>query len=91
MRGWGDRLDEGIILHFCDRISTILASSTDAEFLTDVEASLTSSSSALFAVVSADTSETVIAELANIGGTLLKTPLPDAAQQQLKNAVKAVD
>lgn len=67
MRGWGDRLDEGIILHFCDRISAILASSTDAEFLTDVEASLTSSSSALFVVVSADTSESVIAELANIG------------------------
>ena len=91
MRGWGDRLDEGIILHFCDRISAILASSTDAEFLTDVEASLTPGSSALFAVVSADTSESVIAELANIGGTLLKTPLPEAAHQQLKNIVKAVD
>jgi len=91
MREWGDRLDEGIILHFCDRISAILANSTDADFLTDVEASLTPSSSALFVVVSADTSETVIAELANIGGTLLKTPLPDVVHRQLKNAVKAVD
>ena len=91
MRGWGDRLDEGIILHFCDRISAILASSTDAEFLTDVEASLTPGSSALFVIVSADTSESVIAELANIGGTLLKAPLPEAAHQQLKNIVKAVD
>ena len=63
----------------------------DADFLTDVEASLMPSSSALFVVVSADTSEPVIAELANIGGTLLKTPLTAVAHQQPKNAVKAVN
>jgi uncharacterized membrane protein len=62
----------------------------DADFLTDVEASLTPNSSALFVVVSADTSEPVVAELSNVGGTLLRTPLPEVAHQQLKNGVKAV-
>lgn len=63
----------------------------DADFLTDVETSLTPDSSALFVVVSAGTSATVVAELSNTGGTLLRTPLPEAAPQQLKAAVKAID
>lgn len=62
----------------------------DVDFLTSIEASLTPNASALFVVVSNDTSEAVVGELSNIGGTLLRTPLPTLAHQQLKDAVRAV-
>ena len=62
----------------------------DVDFLTSIETSLTPDASALFVIVSNNTSEAVVAELSNIGGTLLRTPLPTVAHQELRDAVKAV-
>lgn len=61
----------------------------DVDFLTSIETSLTPNTSALFVVVSNDTSEVVVDELSNLSGTLFRTPLPTVAHQQLNDAVKA--
>ncbi len=60
----------------------------DVDFLTSIEASLTPNASALFVVVSNDTSEAVVGELSKVSGTLLRTPLPTVAHQQLNDAVR---
>jgi len=50
----------------------------DANFLTEVEASLTPNSSALFVIVRYAETEQLLATLASAGGKIIKTALPEA-------------
>jgi uncharacterized membrane protein len=61
----------------------------DPDFLTNVEETLKPNSSALFVLVRPTDPEAVLTALAGIGGELLRTSLPEAAQLKLRDALSA--
>ncbi|MBW4579395.1 MAG: DUF1269 domain-containing protein [Tildeniella nuda ZEHNDER 1965/U140] len=60
----------------------------DPDFLTSVEASLKPNSSALFVLVRSTGAEVVLAALADVGGDVIRTPLPESTQQTLQDALR---
>jgi uncharacterized membrane protein len=62
----------------------------DPNFLTNVEESLKPNSSALFVLVRSVEQEPVLSALSGVGGEVLRTSLPEAAQQKLQATLSAV-